>query len=370
MPGQPPPQAGTTTPALQNAVRRLTAKGKGKNDAQPAEPRSVAVERLLQRDALLLGRTTMPPLAQVIPAAQHTRNPAAPLGTVYSPGGSSSGSAAAVAAGLCDFAVGTQTAGSVIRPAAFCGVLGAVPAYSEARDSGMLAGLVPAAPPLDVVGVLSGSWDILYAAMGAMLGRRTEAYKPEAHSGESGASRVKGRLALPVGPYAQQASAEARSILDAAALFLEQEGIMEVSTVEPWDAAQLEAVRRAHHSILAHEMHIYFGAGLSAAPLDEKGHALDELLRAGGRVTDAELRDCLTLQESEARRLSLLAEEHGILGWLAPSTVSHAPAGLESTGMQRLQKNGYKPMRIEASEEKEYEARVSPASFNPQEAPP
>lgn len=363
MPGQPPPQAGTTTPALQNAVRRLTATGREGNDAQPAEPRSVAVERLLQRDALLLGRTTMPPLAQVIPAARHTRNPAAPLDTVYSPGGSSSGSAAAVAAGLCDFAVGTQTAGSVIRPAAFCGVLGAVPAYAEARGSGMLAGLVPAAPPLDVVGVLSGSWDILHAAMGAMLGRQ----KPEAYPRQSG---VKGRLALPVGPYAQQASAEARSILDAAALFLEQEGIVEVSTVEPWDAAQLEAVRQAHHSILAHEMHIYFGAGLSAAPLDEKGHALDELLRAGGRVTDAELRDCLALQESEARRLSLLAEEHGILGWLAPSTVSHAPAGLESTGMQRLQKNAYKPMRIRTSEEKEYEARVSPATFNPQEAPP
>jgi amidase len=264
-----------------------------------------------------------------------------------------------VAAGLCDFAVGTQTAGSVIRPAAFCGVLGAVPAYAEAKDSGMLAGLVPAAPPLDVVGVLSDSWDILYAAMGAMLGRQN----PEANPGQSGASLVKGRLALPVGPYAQQASAEARSILDAAALFLEQEGIMEVSTVEPWDAAQLEAVRQAHHGILAHEMHVYFGASLSAAPLDEKGHALDELLRAGGRVTDAELRDCLTLQESEARRLSRLAVEHGILGWLAPSTVTHAPAGLESTGMRGV--------AIKCGQtNKDQEERVSPAPPKLQEVLP
>ena len=79
-----------------------------------------------------------------------TRNPVNPA---HTPGGSSAGSAAAVAAGQVPLAVGTQTAGSVIRPAAFCGVVGFKPSFGAIPRTGILA----QSPSLDTVGVFARS---------------------------------------------------------------------------------------------------------------------------------------------------------------------------------------------------------------------
>ena len=83
---------------------------------QPAED-AACVTALRRAGAVILGKTVTTELATHIPS--RTRNPVNPE---HTPGGSSSGSAAAVAAGMVPVAVGTQTGGSVIRPAAFCGV--------------------------------------------------------------------------------------------------------------------------------------------------------------------------------------------------------------------------------------------------------
>ena len=77
-----------------------------------------------------------------------TRNPRNPA---HTPGGSSSGSAAAVAAGMVPFAVGTQTAGSIVRPAAYCGVFGYKPSFGLIDATGVK----PFAPSLDTVGILA-----------------------------------------------------------------------------------------------------------------------------------------------------------------------------------------------------------------------
>ena len=106
------------------------------------------VARLKAAGALILGKTATTELAFMQPAP--TRNPAAPGRT---PGGSSAGSAAAVAAGQAPLAVGTQTAGSVIRPAAFCGVVGFKPSFGAIPRSGILA----QSPSLDTVGVFARS---------------------------------------------------------------------------------------------------------------------------------------------------------------------------------------------------------------------
>jgi Asp-tRNA(Asn)/Glu-tRNA(Gln) amidotransferase A subunit family amidase len=106
------------------------------------------VARLKAAGALILGKTATTELAFFQPAP--TRNPAAPGRT---PGGSSAGSAAAVAAGQVPLAVGTQTAGSVIRPAAFCGVVGFKPSFGAIPRSGILA----QSPSLDTVGVFARS---------------------------------------------------------------------------------------------------------------------------------------------------------------------------------------------------------------------
>ena len=104
------------------------------------------VARLRAAGALVMGKTVSTELAYFTPGK--TRNPHDPVRT---PGGSSSGSAAAVAAGMVPLAVGTQTAGSVIRPAAFCGVFGFKPSFGLIPRTGIL----PVSADLDTVGTFS-----------------------------------------------------------------------------------------------------------------------------------------------------------------------------------------------------------------------
>lgn len=106
------------------------------------------VARLKQAGALIVGKTVTTELALFTPGK--TRNP---HDTTRSPGGSSSGSAAAVATRMVPLAIGTQTAGSVIRPAAFCGVTGFKPTFGAIPRTGVLA----QAPSLDTVGVFANT---------------------------------------------------------------------------------------------------------------------------------------------------------------------------------------------------------------------
>jgi len=104
------------------------------------------VERILAAGGYALGKTATTEFAYMHPA--ETRNP---WNGRHTPGGSSSGSAAAVAAGHVPVAVGTQTNGSVIRPAAFCGVVG----FKPSLDSLPIQGALPFAESLDQVGVFA-----------------------------------------------------------------------------------------------------------------------------------------------------------------------------------------------------------------------
>jgi Asp-tRNA(Asn)/Glu-tRNA(Gln) amidotransferase A subunit family amidase len=102
------------------------------------------VRQLRAAGGLVMGKTVTTELATYAPGK--TRNPHAPE---HTPGGSSSGSAAAVAAGMVALAVGTQTNGSVLRPASFCGVFGFKPSAGLIPRTGVLT----QSPPLDAVGV-------------------------------------------------------------------------------------------------------------------------------------------------------------------------------------------------------------------------
>lgn len=104
------------------------------------------VERLRAAGAIIMGKTVTTELAYMHPGK--TTNPHNPA---HSPGGSSSGSAAAVAAAMVPLAIGTQTGGSVIRPAAHCGVTGFKPTFGAIPRTGVLA----QSPSLDTVGVFA-----------------------------------------------------------------------------------------------------------------------------------------------------------------------------------------------------------------------
>ena len=127
---------------------------------------AAAVALLRAAGAVALGKTVTTEFAWFQPGP--TTNPRRPT---HTPGGSSSGSAAAVAAGMVDLALGTQTAGSVIRPASFCGVFGLKPTFGEIPT----AGVKPTAPSLDTVGVFASDLDVLDQARVVLTGRRPAA---------------------------------------------------------------------------------------------------------------------------------------------------------------------------------------------------
>ena len=109
---------------------------------------AAVVARLREAGAVIFGKTVTTELATYAPGK--TRNP---HHLAHTPGGSSSGSAAAVAAGMVPVAIGTQTNGSVIRPAAFCGVVGYKPGFGLIPREGILR----QSPTLDQVGVFARS---------------------------------------------------------------------------------------------------------------------------------------------------------------------------------------------------------------------
>ena len=113
-----------------------------------ASKNAFLVDRLHQHGAIMMGKTVTAALATLMPGP--TANPHNPA---HTPGGSSSGSAAAVAAFMVPGAIGTQTNGSVIRPAAFCGTVGYKPSYGLISRTGVLR----QSPFLDQVGVFARS---------------------------------------------------------------------------------------------------------------------------------------------------------------------------------------------------------------------
>jgi Asp-tRNA(Asn)/Glu-tRNA(Gln) amidotransferase A subunit family amidase len=127
-------------------------------------PRADSAPVALTRAAggVILGKTVTAEFATFVPGkTRHPHNPA------YTPGGSSSGSAAAVADFMVPLAFGTQTAGSVIRPASFCGVIACKPTYNLLPR----AGVHPNADSLDTVGVYARSVEDAAFFLDALLGR-------------------------------------------------------------------------------------------------------------------------------------------------------------------------------------------------------
>jgi amidase len=120
------------------------------------------VAQLRAAGVVALGKTVTTEFAVFEPGP--TTNPHR---ATHTPGGSSSGSAAAVATGMVDAALGTQTAGSVIRPASFCGVFGYKPTYGTVTT----AGVKPVAPSLDTVGWFARDVDMLDRVRVVLTGR-------------------------------------------------------------------------------------------------------------------------------------------------------------------------------------------------------
>jgi len=267
-----------------------------------------SVGRLRQAGALVLGKTVTTEFAYFAPGP--TRNP---RHLEHTPGGSSSGSAAAVAAGLCPLSLGTQTIGSIVRPAAFCGVVGFKPTYGRIPADGV----IPLAPSLDHVGLFTyDACGAEYAA--AILCDRWKASGPQPLP----------VLGIPDGPYLAQAGEVSRLHFERALAALAHSGyaVRTVKTMPDFD----DVVRR-HQVILAAEAARVHGEWFSR--FEGLYHTRTaELLREGRQIDASALAAALDGQAILRRELHTAMEDAAIDLWIAPSTVGPAPLGLDSTG--------------------------------------
>lgn len=271
-------------------------------------PESAAVARLKAAGALVLGKTVSTEFAYFAPGP--TRNPCQ---TEHTPGGSSSGSAAAVAAGLCPLALGTQTIGSIIRPAAYCGVVGYKPTYGRIAADGV----IPLSPSLDHVGVFA--LDLPGVTLAAeLLCQEWQVVSP------SGRPVV----GIPDGPYLAQASAEAQAHLRLAVQRLASAGY-DVRLVPAMP--DFDAIRARHNLIVAAE-----AAGVHAAwfrRYRDLYHAKTvELIERGQAVASEALAEALSGRAVLRAELLALMDAHELDVWLAPAAPGPAPRGLDSTG--------------------------------------
>lgn len=289
-------------------------------DRQP-EHDSACVAALRAEGAVILGKTVTTELATLEPP--RTRNP---HNTAHTPGGSSSGSAAAVAAGMAPLALGSQTIGSVIRPAAFCGVVGYKPSFGLIPRVGVLE----QAASLDTVGVLARSVDDAAFAVEIMQGRdsRDSATAGVVHAPLLSIAQKK----WPLPPTFAFVKTHAWSQADAATHeafgeLVEELGpgqVQEIS-VDHTTEAGVEAARIVNRVELA----AVYGPILDKTP-DLLSSTVIGMIEDGRRISGAQYIDALNARARFNAAIDEILVGHGAI--LTPAALGVAPKGHGSTG--------------------------------------
>lgn len=278
------------------------------------------VEKLKSAGAMIMGKTVTTELALFHPA--RTRNP---VNGDHAPGGSSSGSAAAVGAGMTPLAIGTQTAGSIIRPAAYCGVTGFKPTYGAISRRGVLS----QAPSLDTIGVFAN--DVAGAALlaEALFGHdpadRATAPGPHPRLLNTALSEppVLPFFAMVRTPYWDRADAETKAALgELAGLLGEQCFSAELPAA---CAGADEARERIQFAELSRNFYVYQKRGEDRLSDDLKGAiARGSSISARDYISALGWKDLLnSVFEDIFSRCTAI---------LTPAATGPAPEGLETTG--------------------------------------
>lgn len=273
-----------------------------------AGPEASCVTRLREAGALVLGKTVTTEFAYFEPGP--TRNP---HNLAHTPGGSSSGSAAAVAAGFCNLALGTQTIGSTIRPAAFCGIVGFKPSYGRIVPDG----LILCSPSLDTVGIFTQD----LAGMELVAPLLCDGWQ------ETSVTRMP-TLGVPDGPYLAQASPEALAAFDRQVARLEHTGY---SVRRVPAMADIDEVNRRHRRLVFAEMALmHFDWFESYEPLYRPRTAA--AIREGQTMRRDEFKAARAGRGKLRAELEALMEQQGIDLWICPATTGPAPEGIAATG--------------------------------------
>jgi aspartyl-tRNA(Asn)/glutamyl-tRNA(Gln) amidotransferase subunit A len=283
---------------------------------------SAVVERLKQAGAIILGKTTTTEFALMAPTMTHN-----PWNLAHTPGGSSSGSGAAVAARMCPAAIGSQTGGSTIRPAAYCGVVGFKPTYGRVSAFGM----IPLAHSTDHPGILAREVGDLPLMLDALAGYdsrdHTSASVPVGdYTKESQASIVEPLIGLMTDDFLDKAADEIRANVNAATDRLALAGAR-IARIPP--PPSFKEVGQAFWTILTTEAAAYHDEAMATRAGTFDPRTL-EFLRRGSETSAVKYLHSLEIQRRFRREAAALLRHYDAL--LVPSTNFIAPAGLDSTG--------------------------------------
>ncbi len=272
---------------------------------------AASVTQLKKAGALIMGKTVTTEFAYFTPGP--TRNPHNPN---HTPGGSSSGSAAAIGAGMCNATLGTQTIGSVIRPAAFCGAVGFKPTYERISR----AGVIPLSPTFDHVGVFANDVDTARRVASLLIGDwglETTTRKPT--------------LGIPEGKYLTNASNYALTCFDNLCSVLASAGY-EIRRVQIMD--DFDEIKSRHDAIMSYDasqVHKDWFAKHESLYSSK----FSDLIKRGQTVSNSpvsSLQSLLSARDTFRIQITQTMIDHNIDLWLCPPAIGPAPNGLAATG--------------------------------------
>ena len=270
---------------------------------------AACVAQVRELGGVILGKTVSTEFATRHP--NKTRNP---RNTAHTPGGSSSGSAAAVADDMVPVAFGTQTSSSIIRPAAYCGVVGYKPTVNLVNRAGMK----PLSDSLDTIGVLART------VPDAALVTEELSGSPAAPFGE--VAGLKPRIGFCRTPYWSKADRPTQAALEGALPRLARAGAQVAEVALDDEFADL-----AEAQIKVSAFEFYRALAYERTRFPERiSESLMGRLLAGGRVTRTQYEEAQAMARRCRARLGDIYRDHDVL--LAPSATGEAPKGLESTG--------------------------------------
>lgn len=263
-----------------------------------------AVALLEEAGSVPIGKTTTAEFAFL--GGGITTNPHR---AAHTPGGSSMGSAAAVAAGMVDIALGTQTAGSTIRPASYCGVFGFKPTFGQVST----VGIKILCPSLDTVGIFARSSADIAHAWQALTSRGRAA--PRTHAPSVRVVRT---------PRWEDADADSRRVLAEAAAGVESHG----GTVSRSDDLPPGLIE-AHAAIMGFES-VRSLAWEARTHFDRLGPAIRAALERNRLISPADYDAATGLRDRTVRDIDALFGDAEFI--LTPSSTGEAPRGLDFTG--------------------------------------
>ena len=259
---------------------------------------------------VVMGKTVTTEFANFTPGK--TMNP---FDSTRTPGGSSSGSAAAVGGEMVPLALGTQTTASTIRPAAFCGCVGYRPTWGDLR----LTGVMEAAGSLDTLGLIARSIDDIALYRDVLLGVRPESAQPEADTAP--------RVGFCRTSFWDRCDESTRTLLEDAAARLSKAGARVADVTLP---ESFEGLREAHRWISSFEF-----ARARAWEINHHWEKISERLRKN-RINDGlncsfeQYRASRAFAERCRAQMDDFFADYDVL--LTPAAAGEAPVGIAATG--------------------------------------